>query len=320
MLLRRLKNILNIRIITGVLTTTVMILGIVWYYNERDFEPAIAAIGGIIAFISTFKFSFLSFDKNVISDRIALIIGNQNYPNIPLQNPISDVNAVCEKLSKLGFKIIKRIDPKEKELKKAIYDFTTILSTGGVGVFYYAGHAAQIDGHDLILPIDFEYSTKEDVLEKAINLDLLLAPIDKIIEDHPENNGSLVIYSTASGGVAIDGDGKSKHSPFAEIFLELLDRWNLEIFDFFRIICKRLSKKTEGKQVPWLSASVDIEFYFKPLVKEKIGTFKVLIFDACRTNPFFRTPLASTGQHFETIEVTRNTIKSDSREHSAERQ
>lgn len=309
MLFKKLKNVINVRVITGVLTTTIMILGILWYYNERDFEPAIAAVGGIIAFISTFKYSFLSFDKNIISDRIALVVGNQNYPNIPLQNPISDVNAVCDKLNKLGFKIIKRIDPKEKELRKAIYDFTTILSTGGVGVFYYAGHAAQIDGHDMILPVDFEYSTKEDVLNKAINLDLILAPIDKVIEEHPENNGSLVIYSTASGGVALDGKDNSKHSPFAETFLELMDKWNLEIFDLFRILCQRLIKKTNGTQVPWLSASVDIEFYFKPIIKEKIGTFKVLIFDSCRNNPFHRTPLASTIQQFESLEVVRKINK-----------
>ena len=309
MILKRLKNIINVRVITGVLTTTAMVLGIVWYYKERDFEPAIAAIAGIIAFITTFKYSFLSFDKNIISDRIALIVGNQDYPNAPLQNSINDIEAVCVELKNLGFKIIKKINPKKIELEKAIYDFSTILSTGGVGVFYYAGHAAQIEGHDMILPIDFEYNTGKDVLEKAINLDLLLAPVDKIIEDHPENNGSLVIYSTASGGEAMDGDGNSKHSPFAEVFLELINKWNLEIFDLFRILCQKLSKKTNGHQIPWLSATLDTEFYFKPLIKENIGVFKVLVFDACRNNPFHRTQMASSFQDFALTRETRNISK-----------
>ena len=167
------------------------------------------------------------------------------------------------------------------------------LSTGGVGFFYYAGHAAQIDGRDLILPVDMRAQSREEFLRYAIDLNSLLGPVDKIIEESPDHNGSVVIYSTASGATALDSTDKFKeHSPFAMAFLELMERWNLEIFDLFRLLCRRVSDITEGTQIPWLAASLNVEFYFKPIIREQIGILKVLVFDACRNNPFARTPLA----------------------------
>jgi uncharacterized caspase-like protein len=180
------------------------------------------------------------------------------------------------------------------------------ISTGGVGLFYYAGHAAQIDGHDLILPVDHEFTSREAVLQHAIDLNALLGPVDRIIENSPEHNGSLVIYATASGGVAFDQlDEDDGHSPFARAFLDLTNRWNLEIFDPFRLLCRKVSQTTEAKQVPWLSASLDTEFYFKPIVKEKVGVLKLLVFDACRTNPFFGTSYAYIWEPNNQVEATR---------------
>lgn len=316
MFLRRLKNFANFRIITGTLTTSIMVLGIIWYLTTGGYEAAIAAITGIAGFLGLFRYSFLSFDKNLTADRIALVVGNQNYINTPpLINSVSDADAVCTSLRNLGFRIIKRINPSAEELRKAIYDFQTILSTGGVGLFYYSGHAAQVDGRDYILPVDARLSTREEFVKQAIDLNELLRPVDQIIEESPQNNGSIVIYSTASGTPAFDffkkpedalkadannkdvksedtpANIKSQHSPFAEAFLTLVDRWNLEIFDLFRLLLRKVRDATEGHQIPWLSASVDTEFYFKPIIKEKIGILKILIFDACRTTPFYRSPV-----------------------------
>ena len=320
--IKKLKNFINFRIITGTITTTLMILGISWCFAERTYPSAIAAISGIGGFLGLFQYSFLSFDKNIVTDRIALVVGNQNYINTPpLINSKNDAEAICKALKKVGFKIIKRINPSTDELKKAINDFQTILSTGGVGIFYYAGHASQIDGHDYILPVDANLTNKEEFVNKAIDLNVLLSPVDKIIEDTPIHNGSIIIYSTASGKVAYDffqkpsenEDGKNnsgekrkhdtndasvkdkskvnQHSPFAQAFLSLIDKWNLEIFDFFRELLPKVRDSTEHNQIPWIAASVDTRFYFKPIVKEDIGTLKILIFDACRNHPFYRPPV-----------------------------
>ncbi|ELS01509.1 hypothetical protein Xen7305DRAFT_00012130 [Xenococcus sp. PCC 7305] len=320
--LKKLKNFINFRIITGTIATTLMALGIAWYFSEGTYPSAIAAISGAGGFLGLFQYSFLSFDKNIVTDRIALVVGNQDYINTPpLMNSINDAEAICKALKKLGFKIIKRINPSTEELKKAIDDFQTILSIGGVGLFYYAGHASQINGHDYILPVDANLTEKEEFATKAIDLNVLLRPVDKIIEETPMHNGSIIMYSTASGNLAYDffqkppenENGKnsggekrkydnddasvknksriSRHSPFAQAFLSLVDKWNVEIFELFRELLPKVRDSTDYKQIPWIAASVDTEFYFKPIVKEDIGTLKILIFDACRNDPFYRPPV-----------------------------
>jgi hypothetical protein len=314
--LRKIKNFANARILTGASTLAAVAITVSWYYTDRSHEPLLAVLTSIGALLSTFKYSFLSFDLNLVASRIALIVGNQNYQNSPpLLNSVNDAEAMCETLEELGFRIIKRIDPSTDELKKAIYDFQTILSVGGVGLFYYSGHAAQIEGNDYILPVDAKLKTREDFQAQAINLNDLLGPVDRIIEDSPEHNGSIALYSTASGSEAFDFFIKPKglepestaskqvdggmpmavepprHSPFAAELLKLCRAWNLEIFDLFRDLCRRLPEATNGMQVPWISASVNTEFYFKPLVKERVGVLKILMFDACRNNPFFRPPV-----------------------------
>ncbi|MCG8462876.1 MAG: caspase family protein [Holophagales bacterium] len=301
----RLRNIANARILTGATTLTVMVLSLFWWRSEpREFEPAIAAVTSVSAFIVAFRFAFLSFDKNMTSDRIALIVGNSEYPFSHLPNVKNDVEAVQASLSSKGFRIIKAVNLPRPDLVKAIYDFQTILSTGGVGLLYYAGHAGQIDGDDLILPVDADPDTREDYLEAAININDLLGPVDKIIEDSPAHNGSVIIYSTASGSMAMDGNENFReNSPFASCFLKLADQWNLEIFDLFRRLCRRMQNATEGLQVPWLAASLDVEFYFKPIVKEEIGVLKILVFDACRNNPFMGTSRAHVFRVVETQSV-----------------
>lgn len=305
---RPLKNFINARMITGASTIAIFVLSVAWCIAAPDFEPLIASIAGFAAFVGLFKYSFLSFDRNIVADRIALVVGNWSYRNVPLSNVRSDVDAMCHSLKGKGFRIIKRENPSTQELRKAIYDFQAILSTGGVGVFYYAGHAAQINGRDLILPVDMDDSSLESFENNALDMNDLLGPLDKIIEESPQHNGSAIIYSTASGGVAIDSithwtgpgavgsdavESATHHSPFATVMLELMEKWNLELFDLFRQLCIRVPKLTSGQQIPWIAASLDVEFYFKPIVREEIGVLKLLIFDACRTNPFAWTTARS---------------------------
>jgi hypothetical protein len=285
--LRPLKNFINARVFTGVSTGAILVLSLAWCAADPGFEPAIAAVAGFAAFASLFKYSFLSFDKNIIADRIALIVGNYDYRHSVLPNVKNDVEALCVSLKAKGFRIIKRENPSTENLKKAIYDFQAILSTGGVGLFYYAGHAGQFEGRDHILPVDVDDSSLDSFRANSLDVNTLLGPVDAIIDESPKHNGSAIIYSTASGTMAADAASpEAKHSPFATVLLELIEKWNLELFDLFRSLCVRVPKLTNGMQVPWIAASLDVEFYFKPIVREEIGVLKLLIFDACRTNPF----------------------------------
>ncbi len=78
--------------------------------------------------------------------RTALIIGNSSYESSPLINPQNDARDMAESLGGLGFNVTLKIDCSMDEIISAIRDFGDALLGGGVGLFYYSGHAVQVNG------------------------------------------------------------------------------------------------------------------------------------------------------------------------------
>ena len=73
-------------------------------------------------------------------NRIALVIGNGAYKSAPLVNPVNDANDMAAALEKCNFKVMKSINVKRKEMRRAIRMFGEEINKGAVGLFYYAGH------------------------------------------------------------------------------------------------------------------------------------------------------------------------------------
>lgn len=86
--------------------------------------------------------------------RTALVIGNSAYNYSPLRNPINDARAMAKTLRKLGFDVTKGENLCQKEMKIHIDYFGKKISTGGICLFYYAGHGMQVKGHNYLIPID----------------------------------------------------------------------------------------------------------------------------------------------------------------------
>ncbi|MBZ5640254.1 MAG: caspase family protein [Acidobacteriia bacterium] len=230
--------------------------------------------------------------------RIALIVGNAHYRNSDtLQNAAGDAEAIAAKLASQQFDIIKVIDADRDLLLLRIKQFQAMLALGAIGVFYYSGHGMQIDGQDYLVPTDATFeapdSNSRDIVyinparvRGAINISEILKPVDTIIERHPKNSGSLIIYATASGGRAWDTVNGQPHSPFATELLAALDQADLEVVDVFRYLCKKVPERTRGTQIPWMALSTDARFYFnRPDLDSSIGILKILLLDTCRDNP-----------------------------------
>lgn len=74
--------------------------------------------------------------------RVALVIGNQNYPKNRLKNPISDSVAIGKKLHDVGYKVIYKKDLNREGLKKALDALKKeIVPDDTILFIYYAGHA-----------------------------------------------------------------------------------------------------------------------------------------------------------------------------------
>ncbi len=85
--------------------------------------------------------------------RTALVIGNGAYRSAPLANPTNDARDVAGALRDVGFEVTVHTDLGQKAMKKAILAFGRQLrKRGGVGLFYYAGHAMQVNGENYLIP------------------------------------------------------------------------------------------------------------------------------------------------------------------------
>ncbi|MBI3512684.1 MAG: caspase family protein, partial [Proteobacteria bacterium] len=106
--------------------------------------------------------------------RVALVIGNGAYKEAPLKNPVNDARAMATALQGLGFEIIKRENASQKDMNRAIGEFTGRLVGGGTGLFYYAGHGMQVKGRNYLLPVDAEIGSEMSVRTEAVDVDQVL--------------------------------------------------------------------------------------------------------------------------------------------------
>ncbi len=97
------------------------------------------------------------------SSRVALVIGNADYPSPSvhsLNNPVRDARDMAQVLTeKLGFDVIHVENADQQAMLTAFRDFGQRLKAAPrgeekVGLFYYSGHGAQYNGTSVLLSVD----------------------------------------------------------------------------------------------------------------------------------------------------------------------
>lgn len=147
--------------------------------------------------------------------RVALVIGNSAYRQAsPLKNPVNDANAIAASLSRLGWDVMKRTDLTVAQVDAESDQMSRHITGADAVIFYYAGHALQINGKNYLVPVDFDASV-DDLTPQLVNLDNVLADIQVgsqtniVILDSCRNNPWKTTLSQriAKGrSVTIDGD------------------------------------------------------------------------------------------------------------------
>lgn len=219
--------------------------------------------------------------------RHALVIGNENYADTPLKNPVNDANDVAGALKRLGFNVTKLINADEKQMFRAIRKFGKSLNKKDVGLFYYAGHGMQVKGKNYLIPIGSDIEDEDEVQFSAIDAGTVLAKMESagnslniILLDACRNNpflrsfrsssrglarmdaptGSMLVYATGPSNVAADGDGRN--GLFTQSLLKHIETSGASLEDVIRKTRADVVKKSNRKQVPWSSSSMIEEFYF----------------------------------------------------------
>lgn len=90
--------------------------------------------------------------------RVALVIGNNRYPNLPadrqLTRAVNDARAVAGALEKIGFTVVVGENLDRQGMVDRIFDFTQKIAPGDTAMVFFAGHGVAISGGNFLLPSD----------------------------------------------------------------------------------------------------------------------------------------------------------------------
>lgn len=220
--------------------------------------------------------------------RIALVIGNSNYQNVPqLANPAADAKAIAEMLSAIGFQVDLQTDLDNLSLKRALRRFEDDANQADMAVIFFAGHGLEVRGVNYLIPIDANLADERDASDEAIALDRFVGAVTNatrlglIILDacrdnpfairmkrvaglrdisrglarvEPEGAETLIAYAAKAGSTAEDGHGP--HSPFTTALLNNLPTPGLDVELAFRRVRDEVLKVTGNRQEPFVYGSL----------------------------------------------------------------
>jgi tetratricopeptide (TPR) repeat protein len=112
--------------------------------------------------------------------RIALVIGNSAYKNVPvLTNPQNDAAAIATSLRNIGFDNVPlAVDATREKLIDALRAFADEAEKADWAMVYYAGHGIEVNGQNYLIPTDSKLATDRDVQFEAIPLDQVMAALE----------------------------------------------------------------------------------------------------------------------------------------------
>ncbi len=231
--------------------------------------------------------------------RVALVIGNSAYRNVPqLTNPDNDAAAFAQTMKQAGFDVVEaRHDLTGAEMRRALRDFGDKARNADMAVIYYAGHGIEVEGTNYLIPVDAALQRDTDVYDEAVSLDRVLVaaesakqlrlvildacrdnPFNKTMKKvsmrsigrglakvEPTSPNTLIAYAAKAGSTAADGD--NKNSPFTTALVQHIATPGLDVRKAFGFVRDDVLKVTNNHQEPYVYGSLGGEDV--PLVPAK---------------------------------------------------
>ncbi len=99
-------------------------------------------------------------DVAFAAKRVALVVGNDQYSNIPqLRKAVNDARTMSDTLKKLGFAVLVAENQNRKGLSETLLAFDRMIEKGDTAFFFFAGHGFEIGGENYLLPTDVPAAT-----------------------------------------------------------------------------------------------------------------------------------------------------------------
>jgi uncharacterized caspase-like protein len=232
--------------------------------------------------------------------REALVIGNAKYADVPLKNPPNDAQAMDKALRQLGFSTRLLQNADWKTMIEAVRAFLIDSTSADVRLVYYAGHGAQVRGHNFLIPVDAPLDNTDELTARSLNVAEILSRFARnrkgvsiLILDACRNNpgnqyqllsdgrrvkvrgaqpglaplqapaGTLVAFSTSPGNVA-DDRPDLPNSVYTRRLLEHIATPGIPLEQMFKRVRIDVMNDSKQQQVPWEESSLRVEYCLKP--------------------------------------------------------
>ena len=225
------------------------------------------------------------------AERVALVIGNANYPDArtPLSTTIRDARTLADEFRRIDFDVDFKENLNKQNMQNAVAAFTGKIANGTVALLYFSGFGLDVGRQTYLIPVDAQIWTEADVRRDGISVDAVLADMHRagakvkiIILDAARRSpferrfrasaaglapinapvGTLALYSAAPGQI-IDESSGANNLFVGELIKELRSP-NLTAEDIFNRARIGVSRASNNEQVPWVTSSLVEEFYFRP--------------------------------------------------------
>lgn len=245
------------------------------------------------------------------SKRVALVVGNGDYPHARLPNARNDARLIASALGSIGFSTEVLIDAGKAALETAIVRLGERMEhagSGAFGFFYFAGHGIQHEGINFILPVDADLPDVRYLRSGAVPVDLVIDEIDRgqhaeasvVALDACRDNripdrssgplrglasmrrvpsGTIVAFATAADQVADDGSGGN--SPFAASLSKRLVEPGRRLDEIFFVVARDVAAATGGTQQP----SLFVQGAVSPIILHGDATVVVELQEEARKAP-----------------------------------
>jgi hypothetical protein len=178
--------------------------------------------------------------------------------------------------------------PNLRLMEDVVDKFTRKLSSGGIGLFYYAGHGVAVNGENYLIPVKADLKFQEDAKYESLPVEYVLSALESsksnmniIILDACRNNPlpmksrslvkglaeirqkmkeTIIMFATAPGDTAEDGSGQ--HGAYTQHLMDVIKKPGLTIEQMAKEVRKKVIETTDNYQVPWENNSLVNDFCF----------------------------------------------------------
>lgn len=229
--------------------------------------------------------------------RIALVIGNSDYTQVPkLSNTLNDADDMAKALKEFGFEVIIRKNATKRNMTDALSELGKRSKGAEAALLYYAGHGMQVRGENYLLPVNVGTSSEAAIIDESVSMNRVLdeleggAHINMVMLDACRDNpitgkyrsagrglaattsvpkGTVIVYATDPGNTAADSNDGGRNGMFTASMLRALKGNDLSLQGVLTSASAEVDRISEGKQVPYVNGPPHLqrEFRFRVTVE-----------------------------------------------------